>query len=298
MRLADAKLQVLGEAVIDGPSNLQVRDGDSAYEIVHNLTEDVFADAGLDVSEASRASACLGMAGARLPEARDAFASRAFPFANIKVLDDIDIARAGAHGEDDGGVIIIGTGSAVMALVDGRRLQAGGWGYHVGDQMSAAILGRELLRRSLLAHDGIIPATALSKAVMAEFDNEGSEMMGWSFDNEDARATLQSSLEPGQEITHLVPAPPGKYGQFAKMVTDYFEQGDPLAKELMDFEMDLIGLHINWLKSEGVKSIAIVGGLGRHLLPQIRERFGEIVIEKEPNPLHGALILARQYFGS
>ena len=47
--------------------------------------------------------------------------SASFPLENVIVFDDIDIARAGAHGEDDGGVMIIGTGSAAMALVNGKR---------------------------------------------------------------------------------------------------------------------------------------------------------------------------------
>ncbi len=53
-----------------------------------------------------------------------------------KVYDDIDIARAGAHGGEDGAVIIVGTGSAAMAMVDGQRHQCGGWGFHIGDQMT------------------------------------------------------------------------------------------------------------------------------------------------------------------
>src|SRR5690606_21474758 len=97
MRLADAELHTLGEAMTEKPSNLQVRDGDAAYEAVSGLIAEVFADAGLDPALASRTAACFGMAGGRLESARAAFEARAFPFENLRVYDDIDIARAGAH---------------------------------------------------------------------------------------------------------------------------------------------------------------------------------------------------------
>ena len=118
MRLADQNLTTLGEAASQTPSNLQVRNGDAAYGAVLELIEPVFAQAGLDPSAARQAHACFGMAGARMKSARIAFAAREFPFASLKVVDDIDIARAGAHQGKDGAVLIIGTGSAGLGLID------------------------------------------------------------------------------------------------------------------------------------------------------------------------------------
>lgn len=298
MRLADADLNTLGESVSERPSNLQVRNGDAAYEAITELSHDVLKSAGLTMADTAGISACFGLAGARLPEARMSFQARQFPFANVLVDDDIDIARAGAHGEADGGVMIVGTGSAAMALVKGERYQIGGWGFHVGDQMSGAAFGRELLRRSLMAHDGLFPTSPLSKAVMAKFDNSGDRMMAWSFDNPDARKALLATLDDGQVPTHSVPARPGDYGQFSKMITDFHAQGDPLAAELVAFELNSIQTYVDWFKAHSVQSVAVVGGLGRSLLPQIQDRFGPIIIDKEPDPVHGALILARQHFSA
>ena len=234
MRLTDTDLNILAEAVTDKPSNLQVRSGDAAFEAIADLIAGVFDKAGLDRSESHHAAACFGMAGARMKSARLAFQQRDFPLENVIVFDDIDIARAGAHGENDGGVMIIGTGSAAMALVNGKRIQSGGWGFFVGDTMSGAILGREMLRRSLLAFDDLEKKTPLTEAVMAKFDNDADKLMAWSFDNDKAR---------------------------------------------------------------GVKSIAIVGGLGHSIMKHIKARFGDIIVEEEPVSLNGAIILARQNFG-
>ncbi|MBU1176036.1 MAG: hypothetical protein KKH72_11595 [Alphaproteobacteria bacterium] len=297
IRLTDADLNVLAEATTRKSSNLQVRGGNAAYEAVTELTAAVFAKAGLDISEAEHAAACFGMAGARMKSARQAFQERDFPFENLVVYDDIDIARAGAHGEGDGGVMIIGTGSAAMALVDGKRHQSGGWGFFIGDTMAGAILGRELLRRSLIAHDGLIPKTPLTEAVMARFGNDGDRLMAWSFDNEDARAAVEATLPDGVKPTHPVPARPVDYGGFTLLFTEYLAKGDPLAAELLEFELDAIAEYVDWFRSIGTRSIAIVGGFGHSIMAHIRARFGDIIVEEEPVSLTGAIILARQHFG-
>ncbi len=298
MRLADADLNTLGEAVTSKPSNLQVRDGNAAYEAVNQLIDQVYADAGIDIAEATNTHACFGMAGARLAASRESFEKRAFPFANLHVYDDIDIARAGAHAGEDGAVLIVGTGSAGLALIDGERFQIGGWGFHIGDAMAGAILGRELIRKSLLAHEGLIPATPLTKAVMARFDNDPNNLMAWSFNNPAARKAVEQSLKPGDSPSHNVPARPADYGEFVPLFFEYYEQGDPFALELMEFELSAIDDYVHWFTARGARALAFVGGLGTRLLPLLRKRYdASLIVEAKSEPLHGALILARQLFG-
>ena len=297
MRLTDTDLNILAEAATRKSANLQVRGGNAAHEAVTELLAAVFDKAGLDRSESRYAAACFGMAGARMKSARDAFEKRGFPLESLIVYDDIDIARAGAHGENDGGVMIIGTGSAAMALVDGKRYQSGGWGFFIGDTMAGAILGRELLRRSLLAHDGLEPKTPLSEAVMAKFGNSADALMVWSFDNDEARKAVAATLPEGVEPTHPVPARPVDYGIFTLLFTEYLAKGDPLAEELLQFELDAIAQYVDWFKSVGTRSIAIVGGFGHSIMKPIKARFGDIIVEEEPVSLSGAIVLARQHFG-
>lgn len=298
MRLADANLKMLGEAMTERPSNLQVGNGNAAYEAIIQLTGEVFAAAGLDISEAANASACFGMAGGRLNSARENFAARDFPFANLEVYDDIEIARTGAHQGEDGAVLIVGTGSAGSALIDGERHQIGGWGFHVGDTMAGAILGRELLRKSLLAHDGLVPGSALTKAVMDRFDGSPDKLMAWSFHNPGARKDVEDNLNPGEKLSHNVPARPADYGEFVPLFFEYFEQGDSVAQDLMQFELQSIDEYVHWFMGRGAHAIAFVGGLGRRLYPHLKERYGDLIVEPKAEPLDGALILARQLFGN
>jgi glucosamine kinase len=228
--------------------------------------------AGIDFALTAQTHACFGMAGARLSSARQAFAARDWPFAQVTVYDDIDIARAGAHEGEDGAVIIVGTGSAGMALVEGARYQIGGWGYFIGDQMSGAILGRELVRRAVEATDGLVPASALTRAVIDTLGGSLDAVMAWSFDKRQ----------------------PADYGALMPLFIEYFENNDPVAVELMEIELGHIDNYVNYFKARGAGKLAVVGGFGQRLMPLLSIRYGDYVCLPRAEPLHGAVILARQ----
>jgi glucosamine kinase len=275
VRLVNENLEPLAE-VTNGRSNLQIDNGDPAYRSIMDGTREVFARAGLDYAETANTYACFGMAGGRLPSARDAFAARDWPFAGVQVFDDIDIARAGAHGGEDGAVAIIGTGSAGLALVNGQRHQVGGWGFHIGDQMSGAILGRELVRRTVEAYDDFFPRTPLADAVVEMLGGSINAVMDWSFQNRK----------------------PADYGALMPLFVAHYEQGDPLAKDLMDLQMGYIDAYVHWFKQRGATKMAVVGGFGQRLLPLMQARHGDFITLPRDEPLHGAVLLAKQIFSA
>lgn len=291
IRLADEALNTLADAS-GGRSNLQIEDGEPAFRSIMEGSREAFEKAGLDFSEAANTCACFGMAGGRLPSARAAFEARQWPFAKVKVYDDIDIARAGAHGGGDGGVIIVGTGSAAMAVVEGKRHQAGGWGFPIGDQMSGAILGRELVRRTVEAEDGLRDGSPLTKAVLERFGGTVDMIMDWSFPK-DPRGPLPAD-EKGPST--LLGRAPAEYGALVPMFFEYYEKGDPVARELMDLELSEIDKYVAWFKARGVPQMAAVGGFGTRLYPLMGARYGDFLVKPKHEPLHGALILARQNF--
>lgn len=274
IRLTDQSLNTLAEAGA-GRSNLQIDNGEPAYQSITQGTVEVFRKAGLDISEAANTAAVFGMAGGRLPSARETFAARPWSFAKVKVFDDIDIARAGAHAGEDGAVIIVGTGSAALAMVDGQRLQCGGWGFHVGDQMSGAILGRELVRRAVEATDGLIPGSELTNAVVDKLGGTLDTVMDWSFRDRK----------------------PADYGAFMPMFIEYYEKGDQVAKDLMALELSYIDNYVNWFKARNARVMAVVGGFGERLFPILKQRYGDFVVLPRHEPLHGAVLLAHQLFG-
>ncbi len=295
VRLADENLRSLAE-VTNGRSNLQLEGGEPAYRSISEGTRDVFAKAGIDYSETANTFACFGMAGGRLPSAREAFAERTWPFAAVKVYDDIDIAHAGALGGEDGAVIIAGTGSAALAVVNGQRFQCGGWGFHIGDQMSGAILGRELVRRAVEAADGLVEGSPLTEAVVQKLGGSLDSVMDWSF----PKTVGPVTVEPvhGEVPATLLGRAPTEYGAFARMVFDFYEQGDPVAKDLMALQFTYVDAYVRWFKARGATRMAAVGGVGTRMYPLLRERYGDFIVEPLDESLFGAIVLARKNFAA
>lgn len=291
IRLADEALNTLADAS-GGRSNLQIEDGEPAFRSIMDGAREAFAKAGLDFSETANTYACFGMAGGRLPSAREAFGRRNWPFAKVQVYDDIDIARAGAHGGEDGGVIIVGTGSAALAMVDGQRHQAGGWGFHIGDQMSGAILGRELVRRTVEAEDGILEGSPLTKAVLERLGGTVDAIMDWSFPK-DPRGPLPADDKGPSTLLGRAPA---EYGALVPLFFEYFEKGDAVARELMELQLAEVDKYARWFKARGVTRMAAVGGFGTRLYPLMGARHADFLVPPKHEPLHGALILAQQNF--
>jgi glucosamine kinase len=296
VRLADENLVTLAE-VKNGRSNLQIDDGEPAYKAILDGTRDVFKAAGIDYAETANTYACFGMAGGRMDTARAEFAARAWPFAGVTVYDDIDIAHAGALAGGEGGVVIIGTGSAAMSIVGGKRYQAGGWGFHIGDQMSGAILGRELARYAVEAEDGLVEGSPLTEAVVAALGGDNQAVMTWSFATEMDLKLLSRDGSEGCDDA-LIGRAPGEFGKLMPLWFEHLERNDPVALKLLDIQMSYIDTYVRWFKSHDAKVMAIVGGLGQRLFPRLTERYGDFVALPQFEPLHGAVILAKQNVAS
>lgn len=269
-RLADADLNVLAQ-VRGGPANTTIGDGSQAYNSIIDVSEKAFAEAGLGASDMARTIACLGLAGAHLESSRKDFAARDYPFAQTLVHNDVETAREGAHLGEDGAVLIVGTGSAGLAKVQGEFFPVGGWGFHISDTASGAILGRALARRAIEVLDGLSKGSTLTDKVIEHLGGDQNSLMAWSFN-----------------------AWPKDFASLAPFVVEHFEQNDPIAEELMQFEFDQIEQFINWFKARGAQKLAIVGGLGERLLPLLNERFGDYVHAAKSDAQNGALLMAQK----
>ena len=78
------------------------------------------------------------------------------------------------------------------------------------------------------------------------------------------------------------------------MLMDYYEKGDPVARELIDIEMGYIDNYVAWFKARGATKLAAVGGFGTRLYPLMEQRYGDFIVRPQHEPLHGAVILAKQ----
>lgn len=130
----------------------------------------------------------IGAAGVSNPAAKrfleESFSQLGFQ-CPVKIFGDDETALAGAFGEEDGIILISGTGAVCLGQTDhGReRYRAGGFGHLIDDEGSAYAIGRDLLSAIVRAEDGRIPATTWKSTVFAYLKISSiPELIAWVYD--------------------------------------------------------------------------------------------------------------------
>jgi N-acetylmuramic acid 6-phosphate etherase len=119
-----------------------------------------------------------------------------WPTSHSMVGNDTVSAMAAALGNEDGIIVICGTGSIVRARRGQINVQTGGWGHIGGDRGSGYWMGRELLRTLFQNHDLTGKNGALTQSVLAFLGlNKLEELVQWSLDaTKDEIASLTKIL--------------------------------------------------------------------------------------------------------
>jgi len=266
-RLCDFSGKTLG-AGMAGPANIRLGVDESLAQVL-DATARCFRNAGLSLHDHAVA-ACLALAGASEPVSLAEFKSCGHPFKAAVYTTDSHAACVGAHGGEDGGIIIIGTGSIAEAIVAGMRHRAGGWGFPVSDEGSGAWLGCELARRALWALDGRAPWTPLLKRVAERFDSDPHAMVRWMSD-----------------------ARPGSFAILAPLVFEAAAKGDPAGSELAEAAARHVDDLAARLVALGVTRIALAGGLAPSIEPWLAPETRRWLVPPAAGPLAGAIELAR-----
>jgi glucosamine kinase len=266
-RLCAFSGQLLGEAAT-GPANLRLGLQQSFAEILDAATQ-CLNQAGLPRSHLGKVVACLALAGASEPSYLAAAQSYPHPFRRAIVTTDAHAACLGAHGDNDGGVIVAGTGTVGWAVVRGETHRVGGWGMPISDEGSGAWLGCEAVRRLLWALDGRIVATGLLRALAEKFENDPHAVVAWS---------------------HA--ASPGEFASLAPEVFEHAALGDPVARELVALAARHIDVLAERLLGFGATRLALVGGCAPFLVSSLRERTKLHLVEPAGDALSGALHMA------
>jgi glucosamine kinase len=267
-RLCAPSGDIIGEAV-SGPANLRLGLGRS-FAAVFEAAVQCLERAAMPQQNLSRVVACLALAGASEPGYLAAARTRPHPFRQVVFTTDAHAACVGAHGDRDGGVIIIGTGTVGWANIRGQSYRVGGWGLPVSDEGSGAWLGSEALRRVLWAYDGRLGWTPLLRALFADFTNDPHAIVTWA-----------------------AAASPRDFGALAPTIVEHAGQDDRVAIELMR----LAAVHIDALAARlvvaGATRLALAGGLARSLEPWLGPATRAHLVEAAADALSGALQLAR-----
>lgn len=268
VRIRSADGALVGEAE-GGPANI-FSDFEGALERMLDVARAALAAGGASEADLGRCHAGLGLAGADIPDAARRFARTTLPFASARLASDVVTACLGAHGGGDGGLAVIGTGTAYIARHGGSQRIFGGWGPAVSDLGSGADLGRRALVAALLAHDGLGPASSFTAETLGAFEDDPATLARFA-----SRAT------------------PGEFGRFARPLFDHADEGDPVAAAILADCTVLVERALARLVALGCARIVLVGGLAGRYRPLLTDAIAARIHPPKADALEGALMLAR-----
>lgn len=269
-RLADTSGHRLGVGA-GGPANAG-NDLKGAVDALNAAASEALSAAGLSAIDRANVVAVIGAAGVGNPTVAAELAAAPFGFKALRVVTDAEIALEGAFAGDEGGILIVGTGSQAYGRVGERRLRIGGWGPSLSDGGSGALIGRRTARRALEAHEGLADSSPMTDAI---FDRLGGAATALSAFGKTACSADWAALAP--------------------IVFDYAGAGDPVAGGIIARATQEIEALLDRLTREGVRKVALMGGLAASYRPRLSLRFEQVLADPLGDALDGALGLAEKY---
>jgi glucosamine kinase len=271
LRLCDIEGQTIGEET-GGPANI-TRGLDESYNTILSAVQNLIEKAGLSSSILGLTRAGLGLAGIIQQHDIESVCSFPHPFHSVCAESDAAVACIGAHGGNDGGIIILGTGSHALAFYDGERISVGGWGFTLSDHGSGAQLGLQSIRLALLAHECERLQTPFTREVLARFGSSPIQLFHWSNN-----------------------ANPADYGEFAKIAAAFAAANDSAAIRLLKQSAKGAETLIQALIDRNITKIVLYGGMASVLEPYIDNQFDSFIHPPQQDALSGAIQMAMKGF--
>jgi glucosamine kinase len=234
--------------------------------------------------------AALGLTGveAGTPEATTALEllPQVLQARSVEVQNDAVAALFGAHLGKPGVIVIAGTGSIALGMgIDRQIARVGGWGWLVGDEGSAAVIGRNAVAAAFRSLDGTGPKTLLEDALAKHF-----------------------GLSQTRDLKRLVYASDfgaRGFAALAMLVSEVAERKDELAQKIIaqtasDLAHSVVVLVSKLAFGDQAVRIAPVGGAFTYV-HGLRESFAHLVQQQSSAfqvvdavlaPVFGAVIMA------
>jgi len=269
-RLTDSAGRLLAEAK-GGPANVWSQ-FDAAIVAIDQVIDDLFTQANLPAEARDRTVIVAGLAGANVASVQSRLASWQPRCQARYLFTDVEIACAGAHAGAPGAVFIIGTGSQGAAWDGTHFTLLGGWGFALSDAGSGAILGQRALRLALLAHEEIVPTSALTQRIMASYQNSPEQLLMWS-----KQAT------------------PADWGRVVPEVFAAAQQGDVHGTALVQQSAADIVQMVQPLLARSHGKLALMGGLAAPIQAWLPADIAALLVPPQGDALSGALRLAMQF---
>lgn len=265
--------EIIGEG-LSGSAN-PATDFSLALHSIVDACELALAQAQLSPNILAHCHVGMGLAGVNLPSIKHKMLQWQHPFATVHLTTDLHIACLGAHGGQDGAVIISGTGSSAFAVLEGQQLNLGGHGFTAGDKGGGAWIGLSATRLCLEAMDGIGAYSPLVETLKQQLACKD--------------ATAVAEIVNG--------APAVFFAGLAPLVIAAAEQNDPIAMSILREGADYLSHLARRLLTFSEQNLSMIGGLAKQLEPWLASDVQAKLSKALHEPDYGALLLAQQQTG-
>ncbi|WP_163923397.1 BadF/BadG/BcrA/BcrD ATPase family protein [Photobacterium sp. Alg240-V54] len=267
-RICDLAGNILGEAKT-GSANILLG-GEIAMASIQQAIALAAQQAQLTPADYPKMAIGLALAGAEQQQAWHAFMQQPHPYGAITLNTDAYGACLGAWDGKDGAILIAGTGSCGILLLDGEQHVVGGREFPISDQGSGAIMGLRLIQQVLLSVDGIVPTTELTQHVLSHFEHDIDAIVSWS-----------------------KTARPCDYGQFSPVIFRFAAQNDSLAVSLLQQTAADIEMWMQALIVRGATRICLMGGIGERIQTWLTPPMQQRLATPQGDAMDGAIAMAR-----
>jgi len=269
VRLEDSQGNLLAESIA-GPANA-ARDLDGSIDSLLQAAQLAITTSSIKNLTLKDIHAGIGLAGLNIPEVMQAFKEKTLPFASINITSDLHIACLGAHQQNDGAIVIIGTGSSGLVVKDEQQFEFGGHGLPVGDKASGAWLGKMAITHCLEVCDGI-----------KNSDRFTTEIMDF-LQCEDAYALVNLTLV----------AKPDFYAMLAPLIFKLAKNNEPYAKHLVEDAADYINKLSHQLLKLTPARLSFIGGITASLIPYLTPQLQAVIKAPLGTPEQGAIFYSK-----
>lgn len=278
--LTDINLNIL-ETSIGGPSNFLKIGLDSASRNVYELVIPF-----IHKYKESRFYIVIGTAGAGRKNDADEFEFNLKKYfyqnAVVKVVSDAGITLKGAFENEDGAILIAGTGSILYYKSDKVVNRVGGFGRLIGDEGSGYSIGRKGLNTLAKILDGRLHSSPLMNLAEEKFEINSQELL------------ITKVYKESFNIA-----------SFSEVVIEAAIQGDKYSLDIIKEEAEELFIHITTLiRKENLKKLNLVltGGLLSNdnifkstLINKINKELPQVeVVNPKHSPEYGAVLIAKE----
>lgn len=238
----------------------------------------VLGDNYLELSDCK--GICAGVAGAR-NISQQAEIEKNLKYENVLIKSDAEIALYAAFRENDGAILICGTGSVIYGKAGGKIFRTGGWGRIIGDTGSGYDIGVRVLRDIAEEFDTHKKnfVSGLSKKIYSQFGINGENLISKVYqEGFDIPSIAKFVIEDSGSDTFA----------YLKKSTESLAEKIKLFEENFSGDIPLV-FSGSLIKQKNRYSEAIKA--------ELMDKCSRVkAVEKDFTPEDGAIYLAKKYF--